>query len=344
VPSLESLISRASQAWDPALERAIFGTGDPATVAALMTSWLTEHCGPVAEAMFYRPGVGVVAGLWLADGAEVVIKVHRWNVSIERLTAIQQVQTHVAATDRRAPRPLAGPAPLGHGIATVEELRTGTSADGRDPDVRRHLAEGLHACITAAAPLVGTADVGRPLMALASEGSTVWGEPHDVRFDFGGSAEGAEWIDDAAMLARSQLSDPLPDPVIGHFDWRVQNLAFAGTEIVGIYDWDSLALAPEAVVVGSNAAQFTADWSSNEPDPLPTVDEMRSFVADYERARQVRFSARERSALNAANLYLCAYGARCQHSDAAFHPELIHATIPPWIRLLRERGADALLA
>ena len=77
----------------------------------------------------------------------------------------------------------------------------------------------------------------------------------------------------------------------------MQNLAFAGTEIVGIYDWDSLALAPEAVVVGTNAAQFTADWSLTEPDPLPTVDEMRSFVADYERVRQVRFSARERWAL-----------------------------------------------
>jgi hypothetical protein len=340
---LESLIRQASPGRDPGVERAIFGTGEAETVAAAMTSWLATHCGPVGEAIFYRPGVGVVAGLRLTDGAEVVIKVHRWNVSIERLTAIQRVQAHVAAADRRAPRPVAGPAPLGRGIATVEELRPGTTADGRDPVVRRALAEGLNAFVRTTAPLVGSAAVGPPLMDMPVRGSTVWGEPHDVRFDFGGSAEGAEWIDDAARLARQQLNDPLPDVVIGHFDWRVQNLAFAGTEIVGIYDWDSLALAPEAVVVGTNAAQFTADWSSNEPDPLPTVDEMRSFVEDYERARSVRFTARERSALNAANLYLCAYGARCQHSDAKFHPELIRTAVPPWSRLLRDRGADALL-
>ena len=72
--------------------------------------------------------------------------------------------------------------------------------------------------------------------------------------------------------------------MIGHFDWRVENLAFRDADIVAIYDWDSVAAAPEAVVVGNAAAKFTADWTSGEFDPLPSVAEMQSFVGDYERA------------------------------------------------------------
>jgi hypothetical protein len=70
---------------------------------------------------------------------------------------------------------------------------------------------------------------------------------------------------------------------------------------------------------------------------------MRSFVAEYEQARGEAFTDEEREILDAANLLLCAYGARCQHSDMVLHPELIRAPIPRWFRLLVERGGGALL-
>jgi hypothetical protein len=73
--------------------------------------------------------------------------------------------------------------------------------------------------------------------------------------------EGAEWIDDLAIQARRRLRAPRDERVIGHFDWRVENLAFRGSEITAIYGWDSIAADTEAVLVGNTAALFTADWT-----------------------------------------------------------------------------------
>ena len=111
---------------------------------------------------------------------------------------------------------------------------------------------------------------------------------------------------------------------------------------MAIYDWDSVAAAPEAVVVGNTAAVFTADWTTGEFDPLPNVAEMQSFVGDYERARGARFDGAEREVLDAANLFACAYGARCQHSDMTTHPGIARTASSGWYRLLRERGESAL--
>jgi hypothetical protein len=342
MPSLATLITQASGQWDPALERQLFATDHPGAIAGALESFVAERCGPVGDALFYRPGVGVVAGLRLLNGSEVVVKVHRWNVSLARLQAVQAVQARIADAGLPAPRPLAEPGALAAGIATIEELQRGTGADGRDPAVRRAMAQGLFDFVTAAAPLVGRADVGAALM-IRPPGAPLWFEPHDVRFDFPGTSEGAQWIDELAGQARSRLERVTAPDVIGHFDWRVQNLAFAGTRIVGIFDWDSVAAASEAMVVGNTAAQFTADWSGDEADPLPTVEDMRAFVVDYQEVRGRAFTTEELDALDAANLFLCAYGARCEHSDRSRHPELIRDHQGTWIHLLHERGKRALI-
>ena len=111
---------------------------------------------------------------------------------------------------------------------------------------------------------------------------------------------------------------------IGHLDWQVENLGFNGGDIAAIYDWESVALAPEAVVVGSDAVQFCTDWGGGEDDPLPTVADMMALVEDYEKARGRPFDDQECEHLDAANLALIAYGARCQNSDTTLYPELVH--------------------
>ncbi len=341
VPQLVALVSNACEEWEPAVERAILGTGEANEIVTMIESFVGSRCGPISDGVFYRPGVGIVAGLRLNDGCEVVVKIHRWNVSLTRLAAVQKVQATRADEGLPVPRPLTEPEPLVHGIATIEELRRGARASGRDPAVRRAIAEGLHTFITAAAPLVGHVNVGTPLL-LRPAGAPLWFEPHDVRFDFDRTAAGAEWIDSLAALARRRLEKAGSNVVIGHFDWRVENLAFQDNDICAIYDWDSVCAAPEAVVVGNTAAQFTAGWTDSEDDPLPSVSEMRSFVSDYELARGATFDASERELLDAANLFLCAYGARCQHSDMTKHPEIARTANSGWYRLLRERGERAL--
>jgi hypothetical protein len=335
--ALAELIALAATGEEYGVERAIFDTVDPAAIDDRIEAFVAQHLAPVDQAFFYKPGVGVVAGLSLVGGSRVVVKIHRWNVTIGRLTAVQHLQNHQARAGLPAPHPLVGPETLGQGIATVEEMIAGQSADGRDASVRRTIARGLYDFIRAGDDFDETADLGRPL-TLRSLEDALWPEPHDVRFDFGATAVGAEWIDELALSARWRLPRAGDDWTAGHFDWRVENLGFHDGDIVAIYDWDSVCAAPEAVVVGNAAAQFSADWVNGDPDPLPTLEEMDGFIADYVEARGGSFNDRECDVLDAANLWVCAYGARCQHADRTLYPGLGDPADSRWLRLLRQRG------
>ncbi len=342
MPTVAELVSASIAAWNGDLEAVLFGATAGPEVAASIEQFCADHLSPVAEGIFYRSGVGSVVGVRLNDGRQVVIKVHRWNVSIDRLTDVQRVQEHLADRSVPAPRPIGRPQPLGEGIATVEELRPAMAVDGAARSTLRSIALGLYEFVRAAADLVGLVDVGRPLL-LRPAGAALWPEPHSVRFDFGATAAGAEWIDELAEAARARLDVTGFPTVIGHFDWRVENLGFDDRgRLVAIYDWDSLGEAPEPVVVGATAAAFCTDWGAGSADPLPGLDDMRGFVADYERARGRPFSPVERSLLDAANLFAVAYGARCQHSDRTLHPDLAGHPDEGWARLLHERGAEGL--
>jgi hypothetical protein len=103
--------------------------------------------------------------------------------------------------------------------------------------------------------------------------------------------------------------------VVAHSDWRAEHLRFEDEEIVAAYDWQSLAVGREPALVGAAAHAFTADWGLPQARRLPTLDESRAFVADYEAARRARFSQAERETIDAAWVYATAYGARCEHSD-----------------------------
>jgi hypothetical protein len=188
-----------------------------------------------------------------------------------------------------------------------------------------------------ARPLVAVADVGRTA-AMRGPGESLYPVPHALRFDFAATATGAGWIDELAVVARSRLAITSHPEVIGHFDWRVGNLGFRDERLVAIYDWDSVARGPEPVIVGQAAGQFCCDLHAGDADPFPTVDDMLEFVRDYEYARGTPFSTDELDVLDAANLALACYGARCQHSDMRLHLDLARDDTTAWIRLLRERG------
>lgn len=337
---LETALRESLDEYGARLRRALFGTTDAGTIAAAIERFVAERLGPIESCVFVRCGVGLVVGVELADARRVVLKVHRWNVTVERLSAVQEVQAALAAAGLPAPAPLIAPATLGTGIATAEDLLDGDSADGHDPTVRRSVAELLAELVSAAGAIEPPPAVGE--RALRPAGDQLWGEPHDLRFDFEATAAGAEWIDDLARHARAELDWVTLSNRVVHLDWRVENLAFAGSAIVGIYDWDSIGSAPEAVAVGQAAAQFSTDWSRGGFATLPTVDEMCAFVDDYERARGRSFTEPERRAADAANLWLCAYGARCQHSDRTLHPAAAGEPGEGWAALLRARGTTAL--
>jgi len=110
--------------------------------------------------------------------------------------------------------------------------------------------------------------------------------PHDARFDFERTTQGAEWIDALAVRAKGQLHG---SRVLGHCDWRAENMRFLGDEVVAVYDWDSVCCVSEPQLVGSAAHYFTSYSTVEGRRQLPSLDEALAFIDDYEAARGIEF-------------------------------------------------------
>jgi hypothetical protein len=286
-------------------EEDIFGTGDPERITTLVDRFCARSLGSGVDGYeFFSSGVLSVHGVRLLDGRRVVVKAARRSFGSAFLEAAQTVQAHLAASGFPCPKPILGPATFGHGIAVVEELLDrGTRADAHDPEVRWEMAVTLARQVDLARSFVSLDGLGPSLLASPEPGG-LWPEPHEARFDFQASAGGAEWIDQLATTARHRLTDHIGE-----------NVRFDGGAIVATYDWQSLAVGSEPALVGQISYGFTTDWSISQERRMPTLEEFRAFVADYETARAKRFSRAERQTINAGWVYATAYGARCEHSD-----------------------------
>ena len=190
-----------------------------------------------------------------------------------------------------------------------EFVDRGQRGDGFAPQYRQIIATGLAELIKLLRSFKGEVSCLRHFQ----RSNALYPQPHSKLFDFVKTAMGAEWIDDFAQRAR-QTEAHEGEPVLGHADWRIEHLRFEGERIVAIYDWDSLALRTETELVGLSAHGFIADWSLEGVRRIPTGDDIRAYIAEYEKARGCRFSKRERQSLLAHCVYFIAYGARCTHS------------------------------
>jgi hypothetical protein len=311
-----SVIATAIGEWPSTLEDVLLGTSDPARIVDLLDGFTRSALASELHSVtFYRRGVGAVFGLLLMDNRRVVVKVHRLDLVREGLDGIRTVQRTLAERGFPAPTPIGSPQAMGHGLAAAEEMLTaGEKVNPHDPSVRRVLAAGLFQFVEAATPMLGI--VRLPLAnPFGLPDDQLWPTPHDLRFDF--SLSGAEWIDEIAKHARSVLDQSASESmVIGHADWRIENICVDRSAVVAIFDWDSVCACPEAVLVGAASVHFTTDWSDSSTDPFPSPDESSAFVKEYEEARGRRFASRDRKVVDAAQIYRLAYGARCEHSDS----------------------------
>ena len=329
--SPQVLIGRRFEDWGfiPFVLRELFEDPSPSNIAGALEEFCARFLrSRIASAVFFEASVGSAHGVLLADGRRVVIKLHRPDRSIAFLHAVHAVQRVLAESGFPCPRPLVGPEPLGAGIASAESLLdSGDYADAHQRAVRRAMATSLLRLVERCRPLATLPGLGENAMRILP--GELWAIPHDGRFDFAGTTPGAEWIDDLARQARAILdATPSGETVVGHTDWRAQNMCFAGEEISAIYDWDSLAIEREPVLVGSVAHGFTSNWAKPPAGrQFPTLEEAEAFINDYEHARGAVFSLAERRAARAALVYSMAYTARCGHSDALTdfgrHPPLM---------------------
>ncbi len=266
----------------------------------------------VGKVLFERASTGIVRGLELEDGRQVVVKAHQPAQDEIFLTAVRDVQAYLHAEGYPVLLPLGGPAPLGRGLGLAQELRDeGTWEDAHRPEIRRELARSLAAQLELTRRLGAVVGLGRGWRLWADKG--LWPPvAHSPIFDFASTAVGAERIDELAAQAR-QLIVGSGEALVGHSDWSAKHMRFVSGRIAVVYDWDSLDLSSEARLVGTAAATFTANFEL-EVRQAPTPDEARAFVDDYSSARARRLSRTEREEIAAVTLYLVAYSARCAHA------------------------------
>lgn len=302
---------------DNVVDRAVFGTDDPAQIAALLSDFCASHLGsPVAAARFYKVSVACVAGLDLADGRAVVVKAQQGGRREGYLTACFAFRRLLVSEGFPCPRPLGAPTRVGPAWLTAEERMTsGSPGDAHDPAIRRAIAESLARLVSIGERFEEAESFGRAWFSGLPEGR-VFPRPHSPFFDFEKTREGAEWIEALAGEARARRLAAAGPRVIGHFDYRVEHLRFDGDRVVASFDWDSLHHEHLPVLLGSLAPHFTADWQRDAIVRAPSMDEMRAFVADFEAARGQPFTGAERSTLSAALVYAMAYTARCNHASS----------------------------
>jgi hypothetical protein len=213
-------------------------------------------------------------------------------------------------------------------------LDLGIHGNGFEPECRKTIAAGLAELID----LLRSFQGDLACLKHFRRGDSLYPQPHSKLFNFNETAEGAEWIDEFARRARRIESHNGP-AVLGHADWRAEHLRFEDSRIVATYDWDSLAAWPETELVANSAYAFTADWTLENVRRIPTAEDIRAYVVDYEQARGRPFTTAERRSLFAHCVYSIAYGARCAHSLEPKKTQWHEDTSP---YLLRTEG-EALL-
>jgi hypothetical protein len=302
--------------WDAHyVEPIVFGTTDPHKIACLIDTFCQEELGAhIADSLFYESSVGAVCGVRLVDGRRVVVKVHQSSRSLDFLKAIVCVQHYLISYGYPCTKPLLDPRTLALGIATIEEfVDEGVYHEAYDPAIRRSMAEMLAWLIHLTRKPDAIPSVQPSSLDLRLPAGVIWPTPHSKLFDFEATATGAEWIDEIARRAQEITLHGAGQLVIGHTDWGVKHFRYVGKKVRVIYDWDSLRFEKEPIIVGHAASYFTyTEFFGGSR--LPTGEEMRAFIAEYEAARGKPFTYQEHQTLQAGKGYGLAYGARCEHA------------------------------
>jgi hypothetical protein len=290
----------------------VMGTAEPQHIQDMFYQYAAPHCpAEVAKIIFVEPSAGVVFGLQLTSGQKVVLKVFNRHIKLDYLTAMNRIQHLFYQEQFPAPAVLSPLFSFGERYAGFYELIEGSRANGHQAVVRTELARGL-ARFSAIVDQYAFA----PLQTFMQESMTqgLWPIPHNSLFDFENTHQGAEWIDEKGKQAKLILAASTREKRLAHTDWGVKNAIFKRNKLVGVFDWDALGTMTEAEMVGSAAAQFTADWDS-DLEIAPTAAEARLFVKAYEQFRGRVFSVDEYRVVSAAADYVIALIARFEHAS-----------------------------
>ena len=293
-------------------ERAVHGAVTLPELHKFLDAWARDRLGSAIADVRFRAGrINAVWGVELQDGRAVVIKSHRTPVDLDAAQATIDAQRALAAAGFPCPDPLAGPDEIEGRVLTAETLIVGARPDGRDPAIRRLLADGLfgHIEMLRARPDLRQRTGSGPSWCHYQSGP--WPVPHDTIVNFRATLAGFNWLDAFGQRAADQiLNNREPEKtVVGHADWYAGNTAVVEGQLVGTFDWELVA-DTEAVIAGFTASCYAS--SATAGGGLSTPTEVAAFLHDYEEVRGQPFSKRERRTAAAAAAWILAFNARWQ--------------------------------
>jgi hypothetical protein len=273
-----------------------------------LSGWCIDWLGsPPTELIFEAVHLSRVTGVRLVDGRRVVVKV---RPAKPRDRGCWAVQGSLWAAGFPCPRPLVGPVATDPGlVVTVEDLVAGGHRLPRGADAPALMA-GLLSDLVAAAPRpdqVPSLDPPPAWIWPDHPGNALWPTSDDTGDDFNATTEPA-WLDALAAHTRARvLSTSLP-PVVGHGDWRQENVVWRDRSPLAVHDWDSVVARPEAVLAGAASLAFP-----NASDgATASVHESEAFLDAYARARGRPWPAEELEICWAAGLWVFAYNAKVE--------------------------------
>jgi hypothetical protein len=321
VGSVSEIVAAELSRWGVSdVERAVFGSDDPAEIDQIIARFCVSHLGErPAAGLFYRSSAGCVAGVGLASGRRVVLKAYQDRWTHPFLDAVRVVQERLGALGYPCARPLGGPAPLQADRPNLVMVESWLPDPGmtayRSAQSRRASAAGLARQIGLCRDMRGLRGLDQHPLRRPAVG--LYPEPHSPLFDFQLEAESARWIDDFAERA-AEIRDKEQEgmTVVAHTDWSARNVRLHGGEVVAVYDWDSVARVRESTALG----QAAVTWSvTSEPggSRFPSAAGVAAFLEDYETAAGSALSNAQVRAAGAAAVWNLAYIARCEHAYAA---------------------------
>ena len=251
-----------------------------------------------------------------------------------RLAGCVAVQRRLFEAGYPCPEPLAGPEPLGEGVATAEMLVPGGAIVPAGANPVRSSAAAFARLITLA-PRPGEVPSLDPPPSWAAwdqAGAGLWPAPDDLDADLNAIA-GPDWIDEAGRRARARLLVGGSAAVIGHCDWLAENMRWTGEDLLVVHDWDSACADSEDVLAGFAAALF----STASPDEPPTVAETGQFLDAYAAARGRPFTASQQQRAWAAGVWTRAFDATRQHAAGEL---VVSLTADEARERLRRAGID----
>ena len=273
-----------------------------------LARWCREHLGSApAQELFNSGHLSAVLGLRLVDGREVVVKIRPGS---PRIAACLDVQRRLFEAGYPCPRPLTGAVPFGGDVATAESyVPGGAELPGADDTASLFVLAFARLIRLAPSPAVVAALDPAPSWAdWNHRGAGLWSRSEEAPSVDLNDVGGRTWIDAVGHQARERLRAGGSEAVVGHCDWIVDNLRWAGDELLVVHDWDSMIIEREAVLVGFAAALYPSDGA----DELATVEGTERFLRAYGHARGRELGTAELRQAWAAGLWTRAFDAKFQ--------------------------------